>query len=69
MSKLRIFLIYFSMVVSGLVLVNVSFRYFDHFTMQYYLAAVIGMGLTISGFLMQFIHFLKDIKLKKERLE
>ena len=65
MSKLRIFIIYFSMVVVGLVIVNVSFRYLDHSTVQYYWIISFGMALTISGFLMQFIYFLKSIKEKK----
>ena len=65
MPHLRIFIVYFSMVVVGLVIVNVSFRYLDHSTVQYYWVISFGMALTISGFLMQFIYFLKSIKEKK----
>ena len=50
------------MVVSGLVIVNVSYSYLEHFTFEYYLSAAIGMGLTIAGTFIQFVTILKFIK-------
>ena len=64
MKNLQIFIIYFSMVVIGLVMVNLSFRYLDHSTVEYQWFGAFGMGLTISGFLIQFVYFLKLIKEK-----
>jgi len=65
MSKLRTFIIYFSMVVSGLVIVNVSVRYLDHSIFGYGHLISFGVALTISGFLLYFIYFLRSIKGKK----
>ena len=67
MKNLQIFVIYFSMVVVGLVIVNVSFRYLDHSTAQYYWLGAFGMGLTISGFMIQVVYSLKYFKSIKEK--